>query len=60
LYCLAKLPSPRDGRYASRDVVPLAWSYRVSDQQEIIDAGVTRWLEIFQADEARHSLHSLL
>ncbi|MHB1508134.1 MAG: serine O-acetyltransferase [Acidimicrobiales bacterium] len=40
--------------------LPLAWAYRASDQQEIIDADVTRWLEIFQVDEGEHSLHSLL
>jgi serine O-acetyltransferase len=40
--------------------VPLAWAYRVSDQQDVIDADVRRWLEIFQATDGEHSLHSLL
>jgi serine O-acetyltransferase len=40
--------------------IPLAWAYRVSDQQGIIDADVRRWLDIFQATEGRHGLHSLL
>lgn len=40
--------------------LPLAWAYRASDQQEVIDADVRRWLEVFQATEGEHSLHSLL
>lgn len=40
--------------------IPLAWAYRASDQQDVIDADVRRWLEIFQATDGEHSLHSLL
>lgn len=40
--------------------IPLAWAYRASDQQEVIDADVQRWLEIFQVADGEHSLHSLL
>jgi serine O-acetyltransferase len=40
--------------------LPLAWAYRASDQREVIDADVQRWLEVFQTTEAEHSLHSLL
>jgi serine O-acetyltransferase len=40
--------------------VPLAWAYRATDQQEVIDADVRRWLEVFQAADGEHSLHSLL
>jgi len=40
--------------------LPLAWAYRASDQQEVIDADVRRWLEVFQTTEGEHSLHSLL
>jgi serine O-acetyltransferase len=40
--------------------LPLAWAYRASDQQDLIDADVRRWLEVFQTSEDEHSLHSLL
>jgi len=40
--------------------LPLAWAYRASDQQEVIDADVRRWLEVFQTIPGEHSLHSLL
>lgn len=41
-------------------VVPLAWTYLLSDQQPKIDADVERWLEVLAADDGRHGLHSLL
>jgi len=40
--------------------IPLAWAYRLSDQQDVIDADVRRWLDVFQATDPRHGLHSLL
>jgi len=40
--------------------IPLGWAYRATDQQEVIDADVRRWLEVFQAADGEHSLHSLL
>ncbi|MGC9960619.1 MAG: DapH/DapD/GlmU-related protein [Acidimicrobiales bacterium] len=40
--------------------LPLAWAYRASDQQDVIDADVRRWLEVFQSTDDEHSLHSLL
>jgi serine O-acetyltransferase len=40
--------------------LPLAWAYRASDQQDVIDADVRRWLDVFQSAEGEHSLHSLL
>jgi serine O-acetyltransferase len=40
--------------------LPLAWAYRASDQQDVIDADVRRWLDVFQTTDGEHSLHSLL
>ncbi|MGO8875775.1 MAG: serine O-acetyltransferase [Acidimicrobiales bacterium] len=40
--------------------LPLAWAYRASDQKDVIDADVRRWLEVFQTSDGEHSLHSLL
>jgi serine O-acetyltransferase len=40
--------------------IPLGWAYLASDQQDVIDADVRRWLEIFRAADGEHSLHSLL
>jgi serine O-acetyltransferase len=40
--------------------MPLAWAYRATDQRDIIDADVARWLDVFQSSNRDHGLHSLL
>ncbi len=40
--------------------LPLVLAYRASDQQDVIDADVARWLAVFQAADGEHGLHSLL
>jgi serine O-acetyltransferase len=40
--------------------MPLLLAYKATDKQEEIDGDVARWLAIFQVDDGRHGLHSLL
>ncbi len=41
-------------------VLPVAWARALSDQQDLIDADVAQWLEVFGVNDGRHGLHSLL
>jgi len=40
--------------------LPLAWSYRLTDQRATIDADVAQWLEVLGVNDGEHGLHSLL
>lgn len=47
-------------RIRAYTTIVLVLAYRASDQQPLIDADVRRWLEVFQAADGEHGLHSLL
>ncbi len=40
--------------------LPLVWTYRLTDQQELIDADAARWSEMFQVSDQRRILVRLL
>jgi serine O-acetyltransferase len=40
--------------------MPMTWCYRLTDQQELIDADVNQWLEVLGVNDGEHGLHSLL
>jgi serine O-acetyltransferase len=41
-------------------VLPVAWAISLSDQQAVVAADVTQWLEVLGVNDDRHGLHSLL
>ncbi|HEV2361508.1 MAG TPA: serine acetyltransferase [Acidimicrobiales bacterium] len=40
--------------------LPLLLGYKATDQREVIDADVSQWLAVMQADDGKRGLHSLL
>jgi serine O-acetyltransferase len=55
----AKVMSAAD-KWRAVLLLPFAWAIGVSDQKEMIEADVRRWLSAFNAQEGGHGLHSLL
>lgn len=47
-------------KWRSVAVLPLYWTYRLTDQQEIIDADVARWAELLWVSERTRMLARLL
>ena len=47
-------------RWRSVVILPLAWTYQVTDQQDVIDADVTRWADLLWVPDRNRMLGRLL